>query len=106
MQDQTSIHKDFGEVVHMQRAFFDVRICNLTAWSYRHSSLQAVYRSHERSKHRQYEERISDVEMSSFTPLVFSIFGGKSKLTTVAYTYISMDAYYISTDVYYISMGV
>ena len=68
-----------------QRAFFDVRICNPTARSYRHSSLQAVYRSHERSKRRQYEERIRDVEMSSFTPLVFSIFGGMSKLTTVAY---------------------
>ena len=30
-------------------------------------------------------QRIRDVEMSSFTPLVFSIFGGMSKLTTVAY---------------------
>ena len=68
-----------------QRAFFDVRICNPTARSYRHSSLQSVYRSQERLKCRQYEERIRDVEMSSFTCLVFSIFGGMSKLTAVVY---------------------
>lgn len=68
-----------------QRAFFDVRICNPTAQSYRNSSLEAVYRSQERGKRRQYEERIREVEMSSFTPLVFSIFGGTSKSTAVAY---------------------
>ena len=68
-----------------QRAFFDVRICNPTAQSYRNSSLEAVYRSQEREKRRQYEERINVVEMSSSTPLVFSIFGGMSKCTAVAY---------------------
>ena len=68
-----------------QRAFFNVRICNPTAQSYRNSSLEAVYRSQEREKRRQYEERINVVEMSSFTPLVFSIFGGMRKCTAVAY---------------------
>ena len=69
-----------------QRAFFDVRICNPTAQSYRKSSLEAVYRLQERGKRRQYEERIREVEMSSFTPLVLSIFGGMSKSTAVAYS--------------------
>ena len=50
-----------------QRAFFDVRICNPTAQSYHNSSLEAVYRSQERGKHRQYEERVREVKMSSFT---------------------------------------
>ena len=68
-----------------QMAFFDVRICNPTTQSFRNSSLEAVYRSQEREKRRQYEERINVAEMSSFTPLVFSIFGGMSKCTAVAY---------------------
>ena len=72
-----------------QRAFFDVRICNPTAQSYRKSSLEAVYRLQERGKRRQYEERIREVEMSSFTPLVFSIFGGMSKSTAVAYKHLA-----------------
>ena len=72
-----------------QKAFFDVRICNPTAQSYCSSSLEAVYRSQERGKRRQYEERIREVEMSSFTPLVLSIFGGMSKSTLVAYKHLA-----------------
>ena len=72
-----------------QRAFFDVRICNPTAQSYHNSSLEAVYQLQERGKRRQYEERIREVEMSSFTPLVFSIFGGMSKSTAAAYKHLA-----------------
>ena len=48
-----------------QRAFFDVRVCNPNAQSYYNSSLKTVYGKQER------EKRIRDVEMGSFTPLVF-----------------------------------
>ena len=85
VHSQTSVPKSFWAVVYSQRAFFDVRICNPTAQSYLNSSLEAVYRSQERGKRRQYKECIREVEMSSFTPLVFSMFGGMSKSTAVAY---------------------
>ena len=68
-----------------QRAFFDVRVCNPNARTYRNSSISSVYRRHEQEKKRQYDERIRDVEMGTFTPLVFSLFGGMGKVATVTY---------------------
>ena len=55
-----------------QKAFFDVRIFNPTAPSYRNTAVSSLYRRFERDKQRMYEQRIRDVEMGSFTPLVFS----------------------------------
>lgn len=69
------------------RAFSDVRICNPTPRTYRNSCLEAVYQSQEQTKRRKYDVR--EVEMSSFTPLIFSIFGGMSKLTNVAYKHLA-----------------
>ena len=59
-----------------QRAFFDVRIFNPNAPSYIHQKIKSVYRKHELEKRRTYEDRIMQVEMGSFTPLVFSLSGG------------------------------
>ena len=59
-----------------ERAFFDVRVFNPFAPSNRHSSLTASYRHHENLKKRHYEQRIREVEHSSFTPLVFATTGG------------------------------
>ena len=35
-----------------------------------------MFRRHEMSKRRKYDQRVRDVEMSTFTPLVFSASGG------------------------------
>ena len=59
-----------------ERAFFDVRVFNPFAPSNRHSSLASTYRHHETVKKRHYEQRIREVEHSSFTPLIFSLTGG------------------------------
>ena len=59
-----------------ERAFFDVRVFNPFAPSNRRSSLASSYRYHESLKKRHYEQRIREVEHSSFTPLVFSLTGG------------------------------
>ena len=67
-----------------ETAFFDVRVFNALAASYRSTSLAACYRNHESMKRNHYEERIRRMEHSSFTPLVFSIFGGAGPLATVA----------------------
>ena len=64
-------------------AFFDIRVFNPNASSYRSLSVNAAYRKHELEKKRQYNARILEVEHGSFTPLVFASTGGTSKETTV-----------------------
>jgi len=54
-------------------AFFDVRICDLNADSYRDMDPNQIYRRHETEKKRQYASRILEVEQATFTPLVFSM---------------------------------
>ena len=63
-----------------QCAFFDVKVFNPNAQSYRWSSLEANYRQEEKAKKRMYEERILQVEHGSFTSLVFATTGGMGKL--------------------------
>ncbi len=65
-----------------EEAFFDVRVFNPFAPSYRSSPIATVYRRHEKEKRDQYEERVREVERASFTPLVFAATGGASGLTT------------------------
>ena len=54
-----------------QKAFFDVKVFNPNASSYRGSQVSSLYRKFEKDKRRRYEQRIREVEMASFTPLVF-----------------------------------
>ena len=56
-----------------ERAFFDVR------------ALQSTYRRHEQEKKRQYNQRIRDVEHSTFTPLVLSTTEGMGRAATTFY---------------------
>ena len=60
------------------RAFFDVRVFNPLAPSYRKQTLSAAHRANENEKKRKYRERIQNVEHGTFTPLVFTSFGGMS----------------------------
>ena len=59
-----------------QKAFFDIRIFDPTALSYRELSLEAAHRRNEQEKMRAYAERIQQVDHGSFTPLVFTTSGG------------------------------
>ena len=68
-----------------ERAFFDIRVFNPSAQSNSSSNIAQVYRKHELEKKRQYEQRLREVEHSSFTPLVFSTSGGMGKLGTYFY---------------------
>ena len=65
-----------------KRAFFDVRVFNPSAQSNQQTSLTSTYRCHELEKKRQYEQRVREVEHSTFTPLVLSSTGGMGKVTT------------------------
>ena len=56
-------------------AFFDVRVFHPNAESYRTSTLEELFRRHERHKQLQFEERVINMEHGSFCPLVFSTTG-------------------------------
>ena len=64
-----------------EATFFDVRVFNPYAASYRLSSPQTIFETHDRQKRRQYEERIREVEGASFTPLVFSSTGATGRIS-------------------------
>ena len=49
------------------------------ASSYSSTSLTSLYRQHERKKKREYGDRVREVEMGCFTPLVFSTVGGMGR---------------------------
>ena len=68
-----------GFWVRGQMAYFDVRIFNPTAKTYLNQNLSGAHRTNEQQKKRQYNERILTVDQASFTPLVFSCFGGMGK---------------------------
>ena len=66
------MHVDFGGDT---RVLFDVRVCYPNAPSYRGSSIQLLYRRHEREKKREYGDRVREIEHTSFTPLIFATTG-------------------------------
>ena len=70
---------------HWQSAFFDVRVFHPTSQSYYNSSISAVYRRHEMMKKRECDNRIWEVELASFNPLLFSTTGGMGREGTVFY---------------------
>ena len=68
-----------------ESAFFDVRVFNPYSPSNHRPTPAAVYRRHEMEKRRSYEQRVREIEHSSFTPLVFSAVGGMGAAASVFY---------------------
>ena len=60
----------------MRTAFFDIKVVSPYARSYAHLSTPSLYRMAEKSKEREYAQRIRDVEHADFNPLVFTTAGG------------------------------
>ena len=58
------------------KAYFDVKVFNPNASSYRGSQVSSLYRKFEKDKRQKYMQRIQEIEMASFIPLVFSTSGG------------------------------
>ena len=59
-----------------ERAFFDIRVFNPFAKSHLNQKLDTAFSSNENEKKRHYNQRIIEVEHGSFSPLVFSPYGG------------------------------
>ena len=68
-----------------ERIFFDIRVFNPHAPSNRHNNSAACYRKHENMKKRAYEQRILQIEHSSFAPIVLSATGGLGPIATTTY---------------------
>ena len=81
--------KSRGFWVRGQQAFFDVRVFDPNAKRYLHKALPQCYTQNEKEKKRQYNERILEVEHGSFTPLVFSIYGGMGRECSMFYNKLS-----------------
>jgi len=59
-----------------EKTFFDIGITHPTSQSYSGKSLAEVYQQHEKEKKDKYNQRVIDIEKSSFNPLVFTTTGG------------------------------
>ena len=57
-------------------AYFDIRVCDPHADSYKDLTLKQLYKQQENEIKRKYASRILEVEQGTFTPLVFSTTGG------------------------------
>ena len=68
-----------------ERTYLDVRVFNPFAPSNCSSSLAACYTKHEKAKKRAYEQRIREVEHSTFVPVVLSTTGGMGKRANALY---------------------
>ena len=66
---------------HGERAFFDVRVFNPFAPSHLNQDLQKSFNANEKEKKRTYNRRVVEVEHGSFTPLIFTPYGGTSRET-------------------------
>ena len=68
-----------------KRVVLDVKVFNPHAPSYRKSAIPAMYSQQEKDKKRHYQDRIREVELGSFSPLVFAVTGGMAREATVFY---------------------
>ena len=68
-----------------QCAFFDVRVFNPLAHTYRSLPLSTCYRRNEQEKRRAYDQRVREVDHGCFSPLVFSASGGMGPTAKVVY---------------------
>ena len=62
-----------------QRAYLDVSVFNPFAQRYLSRTLRSAYETNEKEKKRDYNERVLQIQDGSFTPLVFSCFGGMGR---------------------------
>ena len=72
-----------------QKTYFDVRVFNPLAPSNRNQSHAATYRKHKLEKKRAYQQRVQEVEHSSFAPLVLSVTGGMGVEASLFYKRLS-----------------
>ena len=73
--------------------YFDVRIFNPHAPLNKNMAPSACYKKHEWEKKRAYEQRVREIEHSSFTPLVLAATGGLGVEVTTFYKRLASKLY-------------
>lgn len=63
----------------LQKAYCDIRVFDPVAPSKESRALDALFLDNEAEKKRAYAWRVREIEHGSFTPLVFSVFGGTGR---------------------------
>ena len=63
----------------LDRVFFDIRVTHPNTQTNASKPPAQIYNEHEREKKLRYNQRIIEVEKGTFTPMVFSTFGGMGK---------------------------
>ena len=77
--------EDFG-VIRIREGFLMLEcLIQLLLAIDRNTTVASLYKVYEREKQRRYEQRVREVEMGSFTPLVFSSFGGMGSAATTVF---------------------
>ena len=66
-----------------QRVFFDIRVFSPLVWSYQDHSLGACYKRNEEEKKCRYNQRVREIEHSSFSSLIFSTSRGMGPIATL-----------------------
>ena len=64
-----------------QKAFFDVKVFNPFAQCYIKSNIEKAFICNEKEKKREYNQRVIQLEHGTFSPLVFTPYGGSSRET-------------------------
>ena len=72
----TSPHEAYGVPLSGHFLMFGYSIQTLPPTAQRTWTLDKLYKKHEQEKMRKYNSRIISVERGSFTPLIYSTFGG------------------------------
>ena len=72
-----------GFWLRYQRAFFDIKVCNLLAPSYRTKSMVNTLSAMEKERKRKYNTRIQQIDRGTFTPLVFGATGGVAREASI-----------------------
>ena len=62
-----------------QRAFFDIRVIDLSTRRYRGLELSKCFQRNEDENKRHYNKRVNIVEHGTFSPLVYSTNGGMGR---------------------------
>ena len=58
------------------RTFFDVRVTHVNSKCNQGKETSTIFKEQEEEKKRKYQQRVRDIEMGSFTPVVFGTKGG------------------------------
>ena len=66
-----------------ERTFFDVRVFNPYAPSNQTPRIQTSYQRHENEKRKKYEQRVIEIEHSTFVPFVLTCTGGLGPAATL-----------------------